>query len=219
MAAPLPRTVLSIPGITIVSTPAETEKKPAKSKKLLIIVVVLVVVLAIAGAAVAYVLAQRHSSEDGEEGAAEASKSSEPAVVPTFLPVDTMVVNLADNGGERFAQVGITLELADAKTADRLKQFMPSIRSALLLLISQRTAEELLRREGKEALAHDILREVSRPLGFDVPAAGPATLPSEQSASPKPEKSTGKGDKKAKDASASLDNPVRKVLFSGFIVQ
>lgn len=201
------------------STTAEPEKKPAKSKKLLIIVVALLVILAIAGAGVAYVLKQRHSLDGGEEGVAQAAKSSEPAVVPTFLPMDTMVVNLADNGGERFAQVGITLELADAKTAERIKQYMPSIRSAMLLLISQRTSEELLQREGKEALAHDILREVSRPLGFDVPAAGPDERAPEQPAASASGSASAKGDQKDKEGSAGTDNPVRKVLFSGFIVQ
>lgn len=83
--------------------------------------------------------------------------------------MENMVVNLADPGGDRFAQVGITLELADAKTGELVKSFMPSIRSNVLLLVSQRSTEELLTREGKEKLAVDIRREVSRPLGFTVP--------------------------------------------------
>ena len=31
---------------------------------------------------------------------------------PTFLPLENMVVNLADPGGEKVAQVGVTLELS-----------------------------------------------------------------------------------------------------------
>ena len=65
--------------------------------------------------------------------------------------------------------MGITLELADAKTGELVKSFMPSIRSNVLLLVSQRSTEELLTREGKEKLAGDIRREGSRPLGFTVP--------------------------------------------------
>ncbi len=90
-------------------------------------------------------------------------------VPPTFLPIENMVVNLADTGGERFAQIGITLELADAKTSDQVKQYLPSIRSAILMLVSQRTSQELLSRDGKEKLAVDIRREVSKPLGYTVP--------------------------------------------------
>ena len=200
------------------STTAEPEKKPVKSKKLLIIVAVVVLLLLMAGGGAAYVLSQRHAAdEDGEEVAA-AQEHAEPASVPTFLPVDTMVVNLADPGGERFAQVGITLELADAKTAERVKQYMPSIRSSVLLLLSQRTSDELLRRDGKEKLAHDILREVSRPLGFSVPetpsAAAPGTPDRAQA-----EKAKGKDKSKKKTKADVPDNPVRQVLFSGFIIQ
>lgn len=189
---------------------AESAIKPAKSKKLIIIGAVVVLLLVAAGSAAAWFLSRRQAlPEDGEESAA---KHAAPAVAPTFLPMDTMVVNLADGGGERFAQIGITLELADAKTADQIKQFMPSIRSGVLMLASQRTSEELLLREGKEKLAADILREVSRPLGFEVPAAN--------------EHADGQGDGEDKAGASrrkadakGVSNPVRRVLFSGFIIQ
>ncbi|MGD9550901.1 MAG: flagellar basal body-associated protein FliL, partial [Burkholderiaceae bacterium] len=113
-------------------------------------------------------------------------------------PLDNMVVNLADPGGDRFAQIGITLELSDAKASDQVKQYLPTIRNAILMLISQRSSEDLLRREGKEALAEDIRREVSRPLGYAVPEKGAST---------------------ARDGHGSADNPVRRVLFSSFIIQ
>lgn len=98
---------------------------------------------------------------------AEDTPARKVALVPTFLPLENMVVNLADPGGERYAQIGITLELQDEATATTVKQYMPSIRNGILMLVSQRTADELLQREGKEQLATDILREVTRPMGWD----------------------------------------------------
>jgi flagellar FliL protein len=65
-------------------------------------------------------------------------------------------------------------ECPDAKTAEQIKQYLPSIRSGILMLTSQRTSEELLQREGQgEKLAADILREVSRPLGYSVSSSKP----------------------------------------------
>ena len=207
-------------GILNVST-VEAENKPAKkkglTKKLLIIGAVVLLLLALVGAGVGYVVSQRHALDENGDEVEAVAQTKEPAAIPTFLPVDTMVVNLADPGGERFAQVGITLELADAKTAERVKQFMPSIRSSVLLLISQRTSDELLSRDGKEKLAHDILREVSRPLGFSVPN-GPADEASEASHAVRDTKHKNKGKGKGKKA-AEAENPVYQVLFSGFIVQ
>ncbi len=170
---------------------------PAKSKKRLVIVLAVVLVLLAAGggAAAWFVYQRSHAALDDD---AEAAAPAEPAVPPTYLPLDNMVVNLADPGGDRFAQIGITLELSDAKASDQVKQYLPTIRNAILMLISQRTSEDLLRREGKEALAEDIRREVSRPLGYAVPEKGASA---------------------ARDGHGSADSPVRRVLFSSFIIQ
>ncbi|MEO7941546.1 MAG: flagellar basal body-associated FliL family protein [Burkholderiaceae bacterium] len=185
---------------------AAAAKPPAKSKKLLIIAVV-VVLLVVVGAAMAWAMSSRNAvDENGEEGAPRAAAA---VAAPTFLPMETMVVNLADAGGERFAQIGITLELADEKTADKVKQYMPSIRSSILLLVSQRSSDELLVLEGKEKLAVDIAREVSRPLGFG------ATTARDKRAEVDADEDEDAPVKRRKTASS----PVRKVHFSGFIIQ
>ena len=122
------------------SPAADAAPKPAKSKKLLIIGAVVALLLVIAGVAAFLLMSSRGAvDEDGQEVDA---KSSAVSATPTFLPLETMVVNLADPGGERFVQVGITLELRDAKTAASVKEYMPSIRSGILLLLSQRNSDE-----------------------------------------------------------------------------
>jgi flagellar FliL protein len=181
--------------------------KPAKSKKMLIIILAAVLVLALGGGgAFFYISKQRAAAEEGEDAApAKAASHADAKAAPAYLPLDNMVVNLADPGGERVAQVGITLEVADAKAADKVKAFLPTIRSGILMLISQRTAEELLTQEGKQKLAKDILRETSLPFGggdADEHGDSPATA------------------KKKKNAKSSTsDMPVVGVLFSSFIVQ
>ena len=168
---------------------------PAKSKKLIVIGAV-VAVLVVAAAAV-LLLMNNKSSDDGYGDEAPAKAAN---VVPTFLPLENMVVNLADAGGDRFAQVGITLELQDEATASLVKQYMPSIRNGILMLVSQRSAEDLLQREGKEQLAADILREVTRPLGVNKPRAEAE-------------------DEEAEERPRRRASPVRRVLFSSFIIQ
>ncbi len=185
---------------------------PAKSKKLIIIVAVVLLLVAVGGAAAWMVLSKRGAHGDEEEGdkPARTSQPAAPKGPPTYLPLDNMVVNLADPGGDRFAQIGITLELADAKTAEQVKAFMPSIRSSVLLLVSQRSTDELLTREGKEKLAVDVRREVSRPLGYTVPK-------------PRKRKASREDDEDDADDEPPRrrvdDNPVRQVLFSSFIIQ
>ncbi len=180
--------------------------KPAKSKKLMIIVLAAVVLLG-GGGAGAFLLLKKPKADAAEEEVAHAK----PGVPPTYLPLESLVVNLADPGGDRFAQIGITLEIADAHTADQVKAFMPVIRSGILLAVSQRTTQELLLVEGKAKLAADIKREVSRPLGLPEDEEE-----DEVEEKPAPKKSD-KG--KAKPKKKPAPNPIQRVLFSSFIVQ
>lgn len=184
---------------------ASPGKEPAKSKKLIVIgAVVALLVIVAAALGLFLVNKQRHAAdEDAQESKAAA------VLVPTFLPMENMVVNLADTGGDRFAQIGITLELQDEKTATAVKQFMPSIRNGVLMLVSQRTAEELLRREGKEKLATDILAEVARPLGGK---SGSQRASDEHA-------DGGDDEMEERPRRRPSSSPVRRVLFSSFIIQ
>jgi flagellar protein FliL len=189
--------------------PAEAAAAPPKSKKLLLIVVALVLVVVLAGiGAFVYVSKQRAAAAFDDQEQPQAAVHKAPAGPPVYLPLDNMVVNLADPGGERVAQVGVTFELRDAAAAETVKQYLPTIRSGVLLLVSQKTSEELLQREGKEKLATDILREAARPFGG---------LDDEESAD-QPRNGSIKSNK-SRNRVRPGDLPVQRVLFSSFIVQ
>ncbi len=183
------------------------EKVVRKSKKLLLIGGVALLVLVLVGGAAFFLLAKKNSGDaESEEVVKQAPKGP-----PVYLPIDNLVVNLADPGGEKVVQIGITFEVADTKAVELVKPYMPTIRSAVLLLVSQRTAEELLGIEGKEKLAADILVEASKPFKTVSDESG------------KSKKDSSKPKKKTSDKAAAKtpddDSPVRAVLFSSFIVQ
>ena len=181
------------------------DKPPKKSKKLLVIIGAAVLVLALGGGGAFWYISKQRAAAAAEEGGDEPAKAAHDAhpSPPAYLPMDNMVVNLADAGGDRVAQIGVTLVVADEHTAGTVKAFLPTIRSGVLMLISQKTAAELLTGEGKEALSKAILREASLPFG------GGEEPEAEQEGEGKKKKS------KAKHA----DYPVTAVLFSSFIIQ
>ncbi|WP_101049025.1 flagellar basal body-associated FliL family protein [Macromonas nakdongensis] len=147
---------------------ADNAEKP-KSKKMLVIVLVAVLLLVVAGAAAAFLLLKPSADEeDGGDAhaAAETTKHAKPKAPPQYMPLDALVINLADPGGMRYAQVGITLQLEDAATGEAIKGYLPTIRNGILMQISRRTADELLRPEGKEALMNDILTLVREEAGM-----------------------------------------------------
>jgi len=150
------------------SAPAAAPAEKPKSKKLLIIIITLVVVLAAAGGGAFFLLkgeGEEHEAEapaNHEKAKPKPKKKKDAAAAPTFMPLDAVVVNLADPGTTRYAQVGLTLQLEDAKTAEEVKKYMPAIRSGILMLISRRTADELLSADGKAKLAEEILELVQK---------------------------------------------------------
>lgn len=195
------------------STAAADAPPAAKGgkKKLIIIIAVVALVLAGGGGAAVMMMKKKAAAAeaDGEEGAGghAAAAKHDPKAVPTFVPLEPFTVNLADREAERYAQVGITLELEDAKIGDQLKVFMPAVRNNILLAIADRTAAELLDREGKAKLAEKVRQEVSRAIGYEIEDDAEA----DAEAAPPTKK------KKRKKAAAVL--PVRAVHFSNFIIQ
>ena len=193
---------------------AEAPKGGGK-KKLIIIIVAAVLVLVLGGVGAALMMKKKapvDGEEDGAETAHEAAPAHAPAkpgAPPVFVPLDPFTVNLSDKDVDRFAQIGITLEVMDAKTADQIKAFLPAIRSNVLMVLSHKTSTELLTREGKEKLAKEVLRESVRPMGIELE---PEEEPED------PEADTPKKKKKKKKAPPVV-SPITNVLFSTFIVQ
>lgn len=69
---------------------------------------------------------------------------------PVFYALDTFTVNLGD--ADRVLYIGITLRLKDEATRSRLSEYLPEVRSRLLLLFSRQDAAVLATEEGKKNL-------------------------------------------------------------------
>ena len=205
-----------------------------KSRKKLVVVgatVLALLLLAGGGAAVHLKKQAAHAAEaaeasDGSDTVAATATKPDLKHPPTFLPLDPFVVNLADKEADRYAQIGITLEVEDAKFAEQMKTFMPAIRNGILMILAHKSSRELLERSGKEQLADQVLREAARTMGVDVaPAAGEAadaaaaTEDDDADETPKAKSKT-KAKGKAKAARSPAEpNPIRRVHFSNFIIQ
>jgi flagellar protein FliL len=203
------------------ATDADAAPPPKGKKKLIIIIAVAVLVVLGGGGAAAMMMmkskaaaAAEAEAEEGADEAAPAKKAAakrDPKVPPVFVPLDPFTVNLADRNADRYAQIAVTLELNDPALEAQIKTFMPAIRSNVLLAMADRTADELLARDGKKQLARRIVHETSRALGYEVPPDEPPAEATEGDEPPK------KKPKKAKPAEAEL--PIRAVHFSSFIIQ
>jgi flagellar protein FliL len=189
---------------------------PKKGNKKLIVIGAAVVLLLVAGGG-AFMMMKKKADPDAEGDAAETHQAApkaavkhDPAHPPVFVPLENFTVNLADRDAERYAQVGITLEVTDAKVGEQMKVFMPAIRNNILMALSEKTARDLMDREGKTKMAEKIRRETSRALGYEVEEPEEEDAAAEAEAAPK---------KKKKKKKVEPELPVTAVHFSNFIIQ
>lgn len=168
---------------------------PKKSKKLLIIALAAVILLVGIGGGAVMLL--KHAPADDEETADEVDqpkkkkkKEEKPHGPPAYLKMEAFTVNLQGEAGDQFLRIELSAQFDEVVESERAKQYMPSIRNKILLLLSGKKAAELGPKEGKEKLAQEIRGEMNHILAHD----------------------DGGGKKAA-------DGPVREVLFTEFVVQ
>jgi flagellar protein FliL len=211
------------------AAPAEGDAPKKGPKKLIIIIAAVVLLLAACGGAFFMMKkkaadAEAAAADGGEEGAAEEHAKptreakrpehgkGEHATPPSFVPLEPFIVNLTDRDAERFAQVGISLQVEDPHLAEEMKAYMPAIRNAVLMILSHKSSEELLSADGKQKLAEELRREAARAMGYEVE-------------DPEDEEDTAKADaeapkkKKKKKRKVELYNPIVQVHYSNFIIQ
>ncbi len=205
------------------AAPAEGEAPKGGKKK--IIIIAAVAVLLLGGGGGAFFVMKKNAAEAeaaaAEEGGdeehakpAKVAKKPEPkkeahSGPPAFVPLDPFIVNLSDKDSERFAQVGVTLQVDDPKMGEEMKAYMPAIRNAVLLILSHKSSADLLSAEGKEKLADEIRREAARAMGYEV--EDPEEEEAEDEEAPKK--------KKKKKKRVEAYNPIVQVHYSNFIIQ
>lgn len=126
-----------------------------RKRSIWIPLLVLITLAACAAAGYSYWRMQQKPAAD-----AKVEAPSPPA--PVFFALDTFTVNLGD--ADRVLYVGITLRLKDDATRARLSEYLPEVRSRLLMLFSRQDAAQLATNEGKQNLANAIKETIATPL-------------------------------------------------------
>jgi len=138
------------------SAAAQSKKKIPKK----LIIIVGAALLLAAGGAAAYFLVIKKP----EPAAADAAKKEEVHKLPNFVDLDPFTVNLAEKDQDRYMQIKFSLEVGPGEAENTIKEMMPALRSEILLVLGSRMASDLATREGKEALAKDIVTAANKGL-------------------------------------------------------
>lgn len=148
----------------------KTEEGGKSRKKLFIMIGAAVLVLAIlAGVAGFFLLKKDPPAEPGAAGQEEASAHGETgapgtpakAVVGPMLKIDEFIVNIISEEGSHYVKTSMSLEMSNPAVVDEATTRMPQIRDAVLLLIGNKTFEELQDLQGKKQLKAEITTKIN----------------------------------------------------------
>ena len=145
------------------STSLPSAAAAPRSSKLMIGLLVATSLAALAGGG--YALSR--SSLFAQEAPAAAMPKATPK--PIFVTLEPLTVNVQSEGRSRFLHIGMALKVNDEPAKAQLVEFMPELRSRLLLLLSNRQPETLLSTQDKAKLAEEIRTELNRPLSPGAP--------------------------------------------------
>ncbi|MDX1515699.1 MAG: flagellar basal body-associated FliL family protein [Woeseiaceae bacterium] len=144
------------------NAPAEEQVQGGGMKKMIVFGVAGLVLVAIGVFAGPMVMNMISPPEEAEgEGEEVAAVMSAPPIYQTLHP--PMVVNIKDETGDsHFMQITMEVMSRNQGVINAVRDNLPAIRNALIMLYSQAMYEEVSTVEGKEQLLEDGLAEIER---------------------------------------------------------
>jgi flagellar FliL protein len=97
---------------------------------------------------------EKAAGKEGEKGAAHEEEGQE--FIGKTIPMETFLVNLSGNRGNKLLKVNMDLELEGGKIAEEIDKRKPQIRDIIIILLSSKTYAQLSSPEGKEFLRDEI---------------------------------------------------------------
>ena len=132
-------------------------------KKLIIIIAAAVVLLLIIGVAAFFLLKPAPEPvEEQDPGldvpVPEITVSQE---IGPMVKIDEFVVNIISEDGRHYVKAALTIELDKDETLEETNKRMPQIRDSILLLVGNKTFEELQDLQGKKQLKAELVSKIN----------------------------------------------------------
>jgi flagellar FliL protein len=153
---------------TVTELKPDDAPPPKKRSKLPWILLGVVLLAAIGGGAAWFLLRPTEATANVNE----ARSAAAPAPKPVFLNLEPFTVNLIEENGEHYLQVGIVYQMTDDKAVDAAKVYMPVLRNKLLLLLSSKRPSELASLDGKNKLVAELITSARDSIPAGTPERG-----------------------------------------------
>ena len=82
-------------------------------------------------------------------------------VIGPLYALDTMIVNLSDQGGKRYLRVTMALELSDPDAVATIESRLPQVRDAILMILPTKTYDDVSTTDGKITLRSQVMEKIN----------------------------------------------------------
>ena len=141
----------------------EAGKGGGKKKLLIIIAAALVLLIAGGGAGYFFLVYKPAQAKKAEESKAASLVKAVPddAKIGPMVEIKEFVVNIIGTDAPHYVKASLSLELDKDTTTDEVNKRMPQIRDAILLLIGNKTFEELQDIQGKNQVKAELKSKIN----------------------------------------------------------
>jgi flagellar FliL protein len=125
----------------------------------------LLILLLIGVGVVAWLLLQRNNTAQPQAQAAAAAPSAATVAaqeVGPMVSIDPFIVNILDHETTRYLKAAITLEVDSPEAGSEAEQRMPQLQDAILLLVGNKTFDELRDLQGKLQLRAELMEKLNK---------------------------------------------------------
>jgi flagellar FliL protein len=132
-------------------------------KKLIIIIAAAVVLLLIIGGAAYFFLLKPEPVEEEVDPSLNVPvpELTQGATIGPMVEIAEFIVNIISEEDQHFVKASFTIELNKEEAVEETNQRMAQIRDAMLLLLSNKTYEELQDLQGKKQLKAELVSKIN----------------------------------------------------------
>jgi flagellar protein FliL len=142
------------------------EAEGGGKKKLIIIIAAALVVLLALGGGGAYYFMKKKEAEEAEKKKDAAMEVPVPELNPAaaigpMVDISEFIVNIISDDATHYVKASLTIELTNEPAKEEINQRMAQIRDAILLLVGNKTYEELQDLQGKKQLKAELTSKIN----------------------------------------------------------
>ncbi len=142
----------------------DAAKAEPKSKKKLFIILGAAVLVLVIGAALAWFFllrpADKQDNADPGEDVPIPKVSDETSIGP-MVDIREFIVNIISEDERHYVKAALTVELSNEAVQEEFNLRLPQVRDAILLLVGNKTYEELQDLQGKKQLKAEIMHKLN----------------------------------------------------------